>query len=379
VLGYANTTEPFQDVQQAISTLKICDKFDIPLFIQLKGVHFNDVCSYLEPLADNVSVFVSIPTDDERAVKRFEPGTPTIAERLKIIEWLTDRQFWTIAALSPYHESLCQDPYSFVNSLADMGINEVFLDRLHLNQRQFKIAPDRVMAEMAGGRHRRWSPRAIEHVRAIYAASVENSLEFFANGFEAVCYGFSNTLPTISPTFCFSRGISWPYHDGNIFQVLENLFYDDDVTPLSTDPTDSIIVTWSDALTIMHENGSIDQPFSYSSLMDIVPVYKHIPDAWKRHIGDPAPMSSWFQALWNSPYAHQFCWRHPFIAVACDMKGVPYLDSDGNIVGLFDANCFDRYKKIFRKVESLAGFRRLTHTLENPDVRERKRGKVRKK
>lgn len=367
VLGWANTVEPFQDEAQAISLLRTLDAFKIPIFVQTKGINFINVVSYLQPFHDNSSIFVSIPSLDPRVTKRFEPGTPPPSERLKVIEMLRDMGFWVIAALSPYHEDWCQDPESLVNTLADSGCNQIFFDRLHLNNRQYISAKDRVMAEMAGGRHKAWSPRAMDHLRTIYHTALENDLDYFGNGFEGVMYGFFNTCPTINPDHCFTHGIPWPYHDGHVFQELETNFYTDDINPANRDFQDSILLTWDDVHTIMTRNGSIDQPFSYSSLMDIVPIYKRIPDAWKKKIlGDKhtkgvAPMSAWFHALWNNPYSHQFVWRHPWISIACNQDGVPILDDDGNLQGLFDPDHTERYKHMFRKVDSLEGFRELEY------------------
>jgi hypothetical protein len=45
--------------------------------------------------------------------------------------------------------------------------------------------------------------------------------------------------------------------------------------------------------------------------------------------------------------------------VAAKPDGSPWLDDDGNLVGLFDPDYLDRHKKMFRKVESLEPFRRL--------------------
>jgi DNA repair photolyase len=372
ILGWANTVEPFQDERQAISLLKTLNQFNIPIFLQTKGINFLECVSYLQQFHDNSSVFISIPSLDQRVAKRFEPGTPAIVDRLKMIEMLRDLGFWVIGALSPYHEEWNEDPEKIVNTLTDCGVNEIFFDRLHLNQRQYMSASDRVMAEMAGGRYRHWPPKAMDHLRIIYQTAISNELEFFANGFEACVHGYGNTLPTINPDHAFKRGLPWIYHDGLVFHELENNFYSekDGINPANRDFQDSVIVTWDDVLMIMERNGGISQPFSYSSLMDIIPIYKRIPDSWKEQIlggkgtKGVAPMSEWFRCLWNNPYKHQFIWRHPWFRIACNMDGVPYVDETGNIIGIFDPDYTERYKRHFRKVESLEGFRELEYAHE---------------
>jgi DNA repair photolyase len=367
VLGYANTVEPFQDVDQGCSILSLCERFNIPLFIQTKGVNFFEVVGCLSPFIDNSSLFISLPSLDDRVVKRFEPGTPPIAERLRVIECLRDMGFWVIAALSPYHEDWNKDPKALVDQLADCGVNEIFLDRLHISNRQSGAAKDKTMVALAGNGSSGWPPRAIDHLRIIHEACLANDIHFFANGFTNTCYGYFNTLPTISPDSCFSRGTPWPYHDGDVFRTLEQSFYDSEITPVSRseDFSESIILTWNDIISIIHNNGFIGQEFSYSSLMDIVPLYKKVPDIWKRAVfgADPlkgtATMAEIFRAIYNSPYRHQFIWRHPWIKLACDMKGNPILDDAGNLIGLFDPDYVN--PGLSRKVESLELFRSLEY------------------
>jgi DNA repair photolyase len=374
VLGYSNTVEPWQDVAQAIGILKACDKFNIPLFIQTRTLNFFEICDYLAPFNSNSTVFVSISTLDHRVVKRFEPGTPSIADRLQVIKCLADMGFFVIGALSPYSDQWCDDPRTLVRTLVDHGISEIFYDNLHLNQRQYKIAPDRVMAEMAIGRGKPMSPRGIEHLRIIHEEALANDLEFFMPGFEGTCYGLYNTIATISPDYCFGGSV-WPYADGRVFRELESIFYSEDegINPLDRDPNDSIVVRWGDILSILHSVGEIDQPFSYGSLMDVVPIYKRISDSWKKRIlGDKhtrgvAPMSEWFRALFNNPYKHQFFHRHPWISIASNMDGVPYLDDEGNLICLFDPDFTDRTNRHFRRVPSLEPFREIEYGYQDTD------------
>jgi DNA repair photolyase len=361
VLGWANTTEPWQDKQQAISILQLCNKFSLPLFLQMKGLNFDAVCDYLKPFADNSSIFVSLPSLDQRVAKRFEPGTPPIAERLRIIEWLRNEDFYVIGALSPYCEQWAEDPVKLVDTLADTGVNQIFFDYLHLSQRQASVAKDKLMVSLASVNGKAWPPKAIDHMLAIYHQTIANDLEFFGSGWVPTCYGAYNTLPTINPDYAFQRGRPWPYHDGNIFRHLESTFYseDRDITPVQRDFNDSILVTWNDCLTIMEADGGIDQPFAYKSLVDIVAIYKKLPEVWKRAVGKLSPISEWFRAVYNCPSRHQFFSRHPWVSVAVDMNGVPHLDSEGNIQYLFDPDFTDKYKRCMRKCESLEPFRRL--------------------
>lgn len=364
VLGWANTVEPFQDVKQARSCLQVCNNFNIPLFIQTKGVNFREVSDLLGPVIPNSSFFVSLPSLDERVRKRFEPGTPELSERLGIINWLADREAWVIAALSPYHEDFVSNPADLVGTLADAGASEIFLDRLHLNGRQRDACSDPVVISLAGGPRKSPPAKYIDHLKIIHEAAIDNGLDIYINGFDGLSYGRPSTLPTISPDECFPRGMPWPYHDGSVFQYIQDAFYVErpdgsQVTPVDRRPSDSIVVTWDDCLRLMEASGSTDQEFSYRSLYDIVPIGRKLSDAWTATIRPVATMSQIFRALWNTPYENAFFWRHPWIAVAEGPDGTPYLDDDGNLIALFDPDILDRRKKMFRAVESLDEFRRL--------------------
>lgn len=379
VFGYANTVEPFQNVAQARGLLRLCDAHRIPLFIQTKGLNFFDVTSELKPFADNAVVFVSVPTLDERARKRFEPGTPPIVERLKVIDWLRDHDFFVIGALSPYHEDWCEDPGGLVEELVDHGVNEIFFDRLHLNQRQHRIITDGWVKKYAGGRGLDWvnpgerldaenKSKAIRHLLEIYDTAIDNDVHFYMTSFDGTVYGRLNTLPTICPPGCFRDAVWWPYNDGIVHHALENMFYyvDDGETEIdiaNRDFGDSIAVYWKDALAFMEAFGSIDQEFSRSSLRDVIAIEKKIPDIYKKtYIGEKARMPEFFRALWNNPLKKSFVWRHPWMRIATRPDGTPWLDDEHNLIGLFDPDWSDDGRET-REAEEIDSYRRIDHEL----------------
>lgn len=360
-LGFANTVEPFQSLEQAKATLSCCDRLGIPLFIQTKGLNFHEVAPLLSSMHDNLSVFVSIPSLNQEVARRFEPGTPPIAERLKIITWLADHGIWTIAALSPYHEEWVEDPVALIEALYSAGADEIFFDRLHLNQRQAKSSRDRVMVDLA---RTPWNPKAYDHLFNIYGHATEWGLDFFMPSFIGTVNGRPNTIPSISPDSCFRRGRAWPYYDGRVFRLLEDSFYSEGIDPRERNPLDSIIVKWSDCLAIMEAGGNaIDQPFNYRSLYDLVHIGRKLPDEWKEAVGKhkdrPSPIREWFRAMWNTPLKNQFMWRHPALKYAVRPGGVPWLDEGGNLIGLFDPDYISAAPS--RPEESLEGFRSLEY------------------
>lgn len=361
VLAYSNTVEPFQDDVQAKSILKTCDKFSIPLFIQTKGVNFFEVWDYLVPFHDNSTLFVSFPTDNDLAIRRFEPGTPLSAHRFKVIEQAASKGFHVILALSPYHESWCKDPVSFLRRTRDAGVSSVFFDRLHLNQRQRKVATDKVMVSMADrSESQDWPAEALEHYRMIHETCGELDLGIFATGQVATVYGYHSTLASISPVGVYKRGLQWPYHDGTLFFLLENNYLDmyesGEIDIRNRDFKDSTVVLFSDVLRIMEgDDRAIEQEFSYSSMSDLM-AFKQMPKVWIDSLRPTAKIRDYYRALWNNPSKRQFAWSHPWAKIAMKPDGSPWTDDSGNIVMIFDPD-LKPYPSKEREVEDISEYR----------------------
>lgn len=346
-MGYANTVEPFQDLPQATGILKTTAALKIPLFIQTKGHNFAEVWPLLKEQADNIVLFVSFPTPDDRALKRFEPGTPRAADRIRVIETAASAGIPVILALSPYHEDWCRDPGGFVRDAISWGVESVFLDRLHINRRQEDVAADRVMVEMA---KRPYDDRTFEHLDAIYESIVDGGIGFIANDLGYPAHGYPFTQTSICPGRSFERGRAWPYHHGKFLTEL-------DLLAVSDEEDEPIVVTWTEALKAMEADGGIDQadggidqPFSRSSLRELM-VLKNLPSQWLRSIGEVAPIRDYYRALWNTPTRHSFAWMHPHARVAERPDGQPWTDENGDIVMVFDHSW--REKGLNRRIEAI--------------------------
>lgn len=375
VLGYANAVEPFQDVPQARGILSTCDKLGLPLFVQTKSLNFNAVWDIYKNFHNNSILFASIPSLDNRIIKRFEPGTPPIEDRLSMIETAINAGFHVILALSPYHERWCKDPESLVLKAKSLGITEVFFDHLHLNRRQRSVATDKVMVNLADHTEAAlWPDEAIEHFEIIYNTCIDNDIDFFATGLMGSCYGWHNTLASISPVGTYKRGFQWPYHDGTLFLNLHNDFYDDiddegnEVTlnPLDRDFNDSIIINWATVLQLMEIDGRrVNQNFKWSSLSDLI-IIDEIPAECHHLLKPTAPIQEYYRQLWNNPNKRQFVWRHPHIKIAMQPNDTPWLDNDGNLIAIYDPDWITNEKS--RICEDIDDYRYFT--LENESAEE---------
>lgn len=327
-LGWANTVEPFQDLPQAEAILRLLDRAGVPLFVQTKGVNFPAIWPTLRNFADNAVLFVSFPTDDDRVIKRFEPGTPKSAARWAMIETAAAAGMQVTLALAPYHEDWCADPAAFVRRAADAGVSRIFFDRLHLKDRQATNCKDPVTVALAqppadGG------TKLLDHIAAIHEAALDAGLGISASGGEWRRMGLLSTETSLVPVGAIRRPGAghWPYFDRAFLLDLDYL----DLADPGGGP---VLVTWDDARDGMERHGGIDQPFSLKSLKELRCVRDLAPGAL-RALGSHATPAEVFRAMWNDPRG-AFAWRHPNLRVALRPDGTAWTDAAGNAVGVYD-------------------------------------------
>lgn len=359
VLGFANTVEPFQDEIQADAILRSCDLHGLPLFVQTKGVNFDAVWDRLRPFHDNANLFVSLPTTNQSIIKRFEPGTPPASARLAMVEKAAKAGFFVTLALSPYHEDWVDHPKAFVKLAHSLGARSVFFDRLHLNRRQREAATDKAMVGLANKSESSvWTQKCLDQYIEIYETCAELDIPIFCpSGIPAV-FGLCNTTPTISPPGVYSRGLAWPYNDGLLFMLFHEWFYGDpDYDENNRNEYESIIVRWSDVLSLMESGRGVSQEFSFSSMRDLICV-KTLPPNWMKHLQPAAPMAEYYRALWNDPGKGQFAWRHPWAKIALTPEGSPWTDDGGNVIMIVDPDIGIEGRS--RIVEDLDKYRNLS-------------------
>lgn len=350
-VGWANTVEPFQDVAQARAILTLCDKMNTPLFVQTKGINIDAVWDKLLPFSGNASIFVSMGSDDDRVIRRFEPGTPLSEQRWALMERAARAGFHVTLALAPYHEDWVDDPVRMIQRAASIGVQEVFFDRLHLNSRQKETATDKALIGLTDNVNVR---KVLNHVIAIYATTIDLGMDWVTCRRDIIRWGAVPTLPAICPDSAVSRGRPWPYAEGRIFQPLYTIH--DDA------PDDGpIVVKWEHALHLMETNDAVREPFRVSVLENLM-VVQGLPAAWKRALGRETTMPDLHRAMWNTAKAGGFVWRSPHASVAVRPGGAkePWLDEQGNIVMIFDPTRDTRKRLDFREVEDLDELRTLT-------------------
>lgn len=339
-INWAAGVEPFQDVVQARAMLELVEQLDLPLFIQTRGTHWREVWPQLRRRAGQVGLYVSLPSADPAVVKRFEPATPGPDERRALIEAAAEAGIPVMLAVAPYHPDWCGDLAAHVEQAIAWGASAVLWDPLHLNDRQRQAATD---LELAGLACSAYSERALAEATAARAVCLDYGAAWSAVSWQAPIHRLESIDPTPEGWLQYRNAQPFGYHEGPIFDVLHDLCDEDDAGPVA--------VTWDDALALMELDGSIEQPFSWSTLAGRVRSTRDLAESWKARLRPTATIRELLRALWNHPRATGFVWRHPFARVATRPDGQPHLSGSGDVVLVFDADY--EPKRLGRVIEDL--------------------------
>ena len=322
-ITYATGVEPFQDVPQAASILKTCDQLDLPLFVQARGLNWREVWPLLKARAGNIAAYVSLPTDDDRVLKRFEPGTPLYAERRAYIDALVGAGIPVVVAIAPYHPDWLDSMPRLAAEAVAWGASHVFFDVLHLDRAQLETATDPALAKLVESTI---SMRVMDQA-AEARAVVLDAGRGWLSGFEPMLTAYNFEDHGDSNPHPYRNALDWPYQDRRIFSALEaEIDYDDD---------DQVyLLTWGEALKLMERGKPVEQRFRFNSINDLL-VVKKLPPAWQDVLRPTATMADHFRAQWNEPNRQEFAWSHPMGRLAVRPDGRPWLDDAGNVVMAF--------------------------------------------
>lgn len=327
MLSFSNGVEPFQS-PNCLPLLEVVGKLGVPLFVQTKTLHLDRVIDNIPP----AFFFVSIPSLSQAVVDEFEPGTPSVADRLKAVEMLVSRGFPVAAALSPTHESF--DPLPLLPILKSLGVVEIFVDRLHLNQRQRAVCRHAPTLQAAAAPYSSFYPILTE----IYEFCLDNDLYFFTPNPQAHLRALYNTTDTIVPREFFAPfgpfPSFWPFNSSHFLNRIGMDYH-------AREPRDwnPILITFESALAAMVYQGAPPSLLTTKFSMAHMVAYMHINKlhpTWKKSLRPAATLPQYFRALWNSPTRTQFAWDHTFVRVALKSNGRPHVDERGDTIMIFD-------------------------------------------
>ncbi len=347
---WASGVEPWQDVGQARAILQTIRALDLPVFFQSRSTNFRVLWPEIAALAGNAACYVSIPSLNPKYVKRFEPGTPSIEERIELVKACASVGIPAMVAVAPYHPEWCEDFAGLVRQAHSWGATDIFVDILHLNRRQrqaiTELGGDTVLLGLSCSA---WDEDVAAAWAAGAAACADLGMGFEAPRSKAMIYG----IPS------FESADPWPFRDALYWPYTEQPYYADLYLLHGEEPDGGpILVTWEAALDAMEEDGVIDQPFSWSSLSPLLSV-KTLAPAWKRVLQPAAPIREYLRALWNTPGTSGVPWHHPFVRVAMDPSGQPWRDDGGNLILSYDPSC--NLKSVEQAIEDVDECRRLLY------------------
>ena len=146
---FSNNVDPFMpdsEVQFRLGEriLRTLLEYRQPAFVMTKEVYTPNVRDLLIEGKDIFSLYVSISTIDNATAKRFETITPTPAERLRRVEDLAKHGVKVCVALNPYVPAWQPDLHAYFAAVRDAGAVGVYVDPLHITEKQRSVAPERL-------------------------------------------------------------------------------------------------------------------------------------------------------------------------------------------------------------------------------------------
>lgn len=333
---WASGVEPWQDVDQSRAILSVIRRAGMNVLFQTRGTNWREVWPDVLPLAGHAGFYVSIPSLDPRYVKRFEPKTPPIEERVALVRAASEAGFRVMVAVAPYHPEWCPDLPELVRQAHGWGARDLFIDTLHLNRtqrltikgldRKGKPAPglggDAALIPLADSA---WSDFASDQWGEAADLCLELGMGFETTNPLAIVDGIRSTSP--DPADYFPHARPWPY--------LASAYLDPVADAWEEDPSGPILVEWPAALAAMERSGRVDQPFSMTSV-GVLTAIKGLPEAWRKSLGRSAPAREYFRALWDNPGQNQAPWSHPFVRYAVTPEGAPWRGDGGDLVLAYD-------------------------------------------
>lgn len=133
-IHWGGMSDPFQHCERKYQISKkwmeYLSWYEYPVVISTKGIMMAEP-EYLEILKEgNYAVQVTLLTDNEEFVKAIEPGAPSVAERMKALEILSNAGIWTAVRIQPVipNSIIEQDMPNFIGRLAKIGVKHIMCE-----------------------------------------------------------------------------------------------------------------------------------------------------------------------------------------------------------------------------------------------------------
>ncbi len=135
VIGLSTVTDPYQPIEQKFRITRYCleqlIRHEYPVCIQTKSkliLRDSDLISKLS----HVEVMVSIGTLNEQEKKIIEPGSSSIADRLKVVKAFSEQGIHTSVFFGPVYPSIHPlEIHKILEQFKEAGVHKVMIDQLH--------------------------------------------------------------------------------------------------------------------------------------------------------------------------------------------------------------------------------------------------------
>lgn len=138
----SNKVDPFasSNYQISVPVIQTMVEKGIPVQVQTRGGRgIDEVLTFLPP-----SVwYVSITMNDDDIRRRVEPGAPTIASRLALVEQLTSLGHRVVIGMNPLVREWMPAPVEMLLDIKQRGAEGVWIEGIHLNTDQIANLSDR--------------------------------------------------------------------------------------------------------------------------------------------------------------------------------------------------------------------------------------------
>jgi DNA repair photolyase len=179
----SNKVDPFaaSNWQPTLQLLRVMAEIGIPVAFQTKGGKgIDEALEMIGPSA----FYISIGFTDDALRKKIEPGAPSIATRMELIEKLKSRGHHVCVGINPCVPQWLPDPGALLAEIQSRGVSDVWVETLHLNNNQTRNMNARERENIGApvlreAMRRQASPQTFDYFRSIMDAAFERGMQAF--------------------------------------------------------------------------------------------------------------------------------------------------------------------------------------------------------
>lgn len=340
---FSNNSDPFDPrCPESLGAIESLLRQGIPVQIQTKGaalcgVNGDQILDRLARHKELITMYVTITSDDSSVSKVFEPGAPSVENRVDLLRRSEDRGIATMIGLVPFVPQWFTDFDAFLGRVLETGCRKVWLEPLHLirgNKSELKFRGDPASLELLKLEDANHDASAEEVTKSIRSKGM-------------FCYA-SNWYRHAKPfEVDFSNGHKW-----GLMKIWQ------DITQAYERYQKPIGIYFDEVLRVMMDRGCPAHEFRTTGFEGMIRLKMgNIPTSPKACLGEKTTVAKMLKLFWNNPQ-HGGHWPFNFsdyCYLATEGKDVDGVDENGNLVYVYDptAGALPDYRYDVTKVEGV--------------------------